>query len=96
MTHAEDTCQYAPPRLEDAISVTACTERSDTLRIMTQADNTCRYATRLEDAISVTACTERSGACGWHMQIRPTRQEDAISVTACTELSDTMRIMIKC
>ena len=34
MTQAEDTCQYAPPRLEDAISVTACTERSDTLRIM--------------------------------------------------------------
>ena len=28
MTHAEDTCQYAPPRLEDAISVTAYTERS--------------------------------------------------------------------
>ena len=26
MTHAEDTCQYAPTRLEDAISVTACTE----------------------------------------------------------------------
>ena len=28
MTHAEDTCQYALPRLEDAISVIACTERS--------------------------------------------------------------------
>ena len=42
------------------------------LRIMTQADNTYRYApTRLEDAISVTACTERSGACGWHMQMLP-------------------------
>ena len=34
MTQADNTCRYAPPRQEDAISVTACTERSDTMRIM--------------------------------------------------------------